>query len=1269
MSEIRDVYRLTPVQEGMLAQDKLKKDGALYAVSALLCVSCDFPLTLLQQAVSLLSERHEVLKTAFIVLKSSGAAKQVVLDDREPEFFVKHFAGAFSQSEPEAEFDALSKRPFDLTRDPLARFTVLAYSDARFLLFHAHHIILDGWSLPVLMEDLNRYCGYLSDGQTEKEIRETIEKEKAQSEPFSAYVKNICSRSREEARKYWRTLFDENSNPSFFPQKVRTATPHPKQKEVSIPESLCRRIRDVARMERLTENTLFEGCFGLALQRFSGTDDVTFGKTISGRSGGGKILRTVGPFINTVPVRSVSLTEDTVTTYLRRTQERAVDADRFGILPYAELVNTCLGGTTPDVLFVFENYAVTTSDRQLTPLDARLLSFREKTEFGLHLTVYPKDGRYVARAVFEENRYPEKTVHRLLQSFLYLLEQTAESVQRPLSALWTLPQEELEQAAKADFREVPIPEKSVYALFSEQAKRNPDAIRITDRDRTYSFSDLKAAAEKTDCFIRSRIGNQKQVVGVLCDRGFSELAAIYGIVRGGSAYLPLSPEFPKARIKALLEQSGCKLVLTQEKYLSLTDRSVSVESLLEGPAPETGPAPAAAPDDLLYVIFTSGSTGTPKGAMVTNRSIVNRVGWMANRYFDPDTVVMRKTPYTFDVSVWEIFGFAMYGFSLYILPPGDHYRMGATLDAIEAGKVTDLHFVPTVFDSFLEYLHDVPARAEKLGTLKNVFLSGETLHAASVDAFSALAPEGVKLHNLYGPAECAVDVTFYDCARNETDPVPIGKPVDNTRIYVLDKDLRPVPVGVTGQICIAGMNVGQGYFGDPELTAQKFVTAPFGEGKLYLTGDLGYWREDGNLIFAGRNDFQIKLHGQRVELGEIESALTAIGGVFSAAVLLKHDPDRLTAFYTGTADEAFVSAELERVLPTYMRPSALLRMETMPRNASGKTDRKALDALTLSDAPEGQVRRPPETETEKEICIAFENCLGVPEVGRLDGFYELGGTSLQLISLLSRPPLDKLTPEDFLSDPTPAGLAKRLDGERIIDYTYLVPLYQPGNAERALLLFSFAGGDAAAFTALTAVYKKKQSHTALFYVPWLSDEAYPAAADEIRSLAAVLPTAFYSHCAGAVTAMRLLDLLNRDLPVVTSWTAGGNVPPKPGKTAVNIWKNVPDSGILRFLRHAGLSDDVLPEPRCREMLLRFRRDTAQFFTFAKEKTDLTPIRVRLILSKTDPFTRNYRQAADRWRRYAEDVGDIRFITCDSHYFQTEKADELFMLLSDDEKEG
>lgn len=1274
MSDILDVYGLTPVQEGMFAQYKMTPDAQLYYVTCLLRISNTLPLSVLRTAVSLLAFRHATLKTAFAVLKSSGQLKQVVLSDREPAFSVLSPDAPYTQSALDDIFNAHRRVPFDLQKDPLIRITAIDFPDARFLLLHAHHIIIDGWSLPLLAEDLDKYCAALLAGAEISALKEEIQREAHAETPFSAYVNFIRAQDTTAAARYWDLLLrDYQPYQSFGRGDNSHRSDAYAQGEISLPQNLQMEIRRFARAWKLTENTVFEGAFGLLLQHFSGERDVIFGKTISGRSIALKnIMRTVGPFINTVPVRMRTAPEESVTDFLLQVQTQSRDSDRYGILPFTDLCkNRPLEKNATDILFVFENYYVASPDAPASgPLSARLVSFREKTEFGLHLTVYQQEDRYKVRAVYGTDRYSDRQIRDLLDSYRYVLTQMISRETKTVSDIHVVTPEQWTEISAFQGPAVKLPEKSVYDLFSECAAADPDSLRITDGEDRYTYTNLLSAAEKTDAFIRARTGGKKQVIGVLCDRSFSQLAAIFGAIRGGSAYLPLSPDFPPERIDRLLKISGCELVLAQEEYLSLTDKAVGIGEILARPLNAHVPAPAAAPDDTLYVIFTSGSTGTPKGAMVTHRSAVNRIGWMANRYFDKNTVVMLKTPYTFDVSVWEIFGFAMYGFSLYILPPGDHYRMGATLDAIARGRVTDLHFVPTVFSSFLEYLQADLRRTEKLSSLRNVFLSGETLRAAQVNTFLSLAPAGVKIHNLYGPAECAVDVTYYDCEAQTADPVPIGRPIDNTKIHILDKRLRPVPVGTTGQICIAGTNVGLGYLNDPARTAAAFVDDPFAKGRLYLTGDLGYWREDGQLVFIGRNDFQIKLHGQRIEPGEIEAAISAVDGVSGAAVILKRDPERLAAFYTGNAAEDAVRKEITRTLPAFMRPGALCRLEALPVNASGKTDRAALDKMPLPQTEEESILLPPENETERAICDAFSEILRLPSIGRNANFYDLGGTSLQLVSLLSRPPLDSLSASDFMRDPTPAGLAKRLDAAQETDYTVLVPLYTPTNAKSALLLFSYAGGDASAYTALTAVFRRRHAETALWYVPWLEEGQYPAAAQEIAKLAESTEAAFYSHCAGAVTAMKLLDLLNRDKTLIRKWTAGGNIPPIPGKNTVNIWKNMPDNMILRFLRHAGLPEDAANDDRqTQAMIRRFRRDTDQFFAYARNKSNVTDVTVHLVLSKTDPFTKNYRQADKRWRFYVRETGETRFIDGASHYFQSQNADELYVLLFNDTKEG
>ena len=1268
MNRIEDVYGLTPAQEGIYTQYFQNNKTDAYQLFFLFELDETASVEILRQAMILLPVRHPVLKTAFAVVK--GTLKQVLLTDRIPDIETRDMGTSFTRTALDEAVRKEKTHTFDLQKDPLLRCVFFLFSDKRFLLLHTHHLIADGWCMPVLLEDLLSCAAALAAGESVDTLQSRLTEERRKTSSFADYVNLIRRRDTDTARAYWSFVLSD-CVPAPLPRNTGNHGSAGGTQTLSfdIPSYIRDQTERLARANGMPPNAVLESAFALALHKHTGKNSVLFFKVISGRTfglPGGE--RTVGPMMNTVPVRAKAAGDETPLRYMQDMNEQSIRTNEFGFLSLSDVCRE--NGIDPnnvDVLFDYGNYLVPEFG---TGIPLHLQEHSERTEFPLTCILSPDRNGYHLTILWDETRLSASFVLSFKDSFLSILNRLCASDEKRLqdesclSGFLSLSGNERDRLGVFSAGPVvPIPEKSVYELFEEQAA-GTDTAQIRDGEKTYALCDLKTAAEKVDLFIRSRTGDKKQVIGVLCDRSFAQLAAIYGIVRGGSAYLPLSPDFPPERIRILLEKADCSLVLADGKYLSLTEKAVSVGSILAAAAPAVVPAPAAVPDDTLYVIFTSGSTGTPKGAMVTNRSAVNRIGWMADRYWDKDTVVMLKTPYTFDVSVWEIFGFAISGFSLQILPPEAHYSMSATLNAVAEGRVTDMHFVPTVFGSFLEHLKSRPEEREKLRSLKNVFLSGETLHASSVNEFASFAPAGAKIHNLYGPAECAVDVTFFDCDKTEEDPVPIGKPIQNTRIYVLDKYLQPVPVGVTGQICIAGTNVGQGYLGGPALTTEKFIDDPYGEGKMYLTGDLGYWREDGNLVFVGRNDFQVKINGQRVELGEIETALAGVDGVTNACVIKKNSPDRLALFYTGSAQENAVADSLARLLPPYMRPSEMIRLDALPLNASGKADRKALSALVLPET-ETHPSAPPETETEKAICEAFSQTLGIPEVGRYDSFFELGGTSIQVIRLLSVPPLDALSPSAILADPTPFGLAKRLDGPNQTDYTVLAPLYTPDDAKRAIVLFSYAGGDATAYTAFITEFRHHQSDTSLWYIPWLNEEQYSEAANEIISLSHSMEIRFYSHCAGAVTALKLLDLVNRNDPVVKQLIAGGNIPPVPGKKATNIWQHLSDKSIAKILHKAGLEIDISALSTYSDLISRFRCNTNEFFLYVSSKDNKkTNISVDLIISKKDLFTLNYRNAKKRWSYFVRDVCSVRYIKTKTHYFQAKNANQLFSLFQD-----
>ncbi|MDO5132787.1 MAG: AMP-binding protein, partial [Eubacteriales bacterium] len=545
---------------------------------------------------------------------------------------------------------------------------------------------------------------------------------------------------------------------------------------------------------------------------------------------------------------------------------------------------------------------------------------------------------------------------------------------------------------------------------------------------------------------------------------------------------------------------------------------------------------------------------------------------------------------------------------------------------------------------------DSPAKRQRNALpLKNIFLSGESLPAPLVRR----APASV--HNLYGPTECAVDVTYYDCTGTETEPVPIGYPIDNCRMYILDRNLRPVPAGVRGQICIAGIPVGEGYVHDSARTSEKFVPDPYGTGKMYLTGDIGYWNDAGAIVYVGRYDRQVKINGQRIEPEEIETAMMRF--VPEAAVIVDAadiaERVRLTAFYTGMP-RPFLRKEMSSILPGYMIPHLFVHLEEMPRTPGGKIDRKALERIPHEE----REYEPPVSGTEKNLCALFSEVLHKERVGRGESFFDLGGTSLDLLALLCRPPLDKLSPPDFMTHSSPAELAAFLD--RYDSAGALAPLYVPDYPYHAgIVLFPYAGGDASAFTALAAEFRKRKASAALYCLSWEDD--LEAAQIQIRKLSENMELSFYSHCAGSANAMRMLDQLNAGQLTIRRFIAGANIPP--AKTE-NPWKTMPDQALMDVLRRAGMPE--LPEEQRVRLISRFRTDTETYFRYLRGCRKKSPCTVTLVLSRKDLFTQDFRNAEARWGQYVRKVDAVHFIDAPTHYFQSAEAPALADILLPEE---
>lgn len=1170
--------------------------------------SYDMPM-LLEQAINYMIKTSDALRIRLV--NDAGTIKQYFSEYVYEHLPIKDYS-TYAQEEMMQILQQESEVPLPLLHQPLYRFSIIKYENQYSVFMVIHHLICDGWTSNLLANQVARYvccAGKIDDAESSRfTYTQFINQERNYRQ----------SRRFERDAAYWDAFAQGYAElSSIKPQMSGSHSVEASRYIYTLSQSETDCIYGYCAANEISPDALYKTAFALYLYKLNHIPSVVIGTPVLNRDGA-VAKNTVGLYVSTMPVALQIDETANIRSHIDQCVSNTREMFRHCKYPYSDiLTRTKHYHSEINKLFdVMISYEISSISNDA--ITAMQWFFQGYSENALTVHIDDRNGDRCLDISYDYQVHlfrTEKEVALLAKRIQFIIQQMIDHDERTVSDVQIIPKEEYNRIIYEfnDTAFLDSCDNSMYvSLYSIVEQQN--AGRIVDGEQEHSIAELRRDAEKIDAAVRG----EKRTIGVLCERSYEELAAIYGIVRGGNAYLPISPDYPAARIQLLLEQSGCRTVLSQRKYRHLVPDALAIEEILAGDLPKTVPAIAALPDDPLYVIFTSGSTGTPKGAMVSNRSAINRIRWMCGKYFTPETVVMLKTPFTFDVSVWEIFGFALGGFSLYILPPEDHYRQDRVADHIRKGRVTDLHFVPTVFSHFLDA---VKKDGEPLPTLKNIFLSGEALSASLVNR----APAAVR--NLYGPTECAVDVTYYDCAKVETDPIPIGRPIDNCRMYVLDQRLQPLPVGVVGQIFIGGTPVGLGYVNDAKKTSDVFVPDPFADGKLYRTGDLGYWREDGELIFVGRADHQVKIRGQRIELGEIESALNAF---VSASVVVVED-ERLIAFYTG-AEKNDLRENLHRVLPRHMVPGQYIHIKEMPMTSNGKVDRKALTAVKYTNHD----YVPPIGEMEESICTLFSRVLEVKIVGRNDNFYDLGGTSLSMMELLCEEPLMTLSPSEFMLDPTPAGLTMIL--MNLENRSALVPLYTPDHAVFAYVLCPYAGGDAAAYTALVAEFRKRKAPVALFFVPWGCN--YDHVSEYLHTLS--IPVGFYSHCAGAVIAM---ELQNR-VECVRKTVVGANIPPA---DLSNIWCDVSDQDLMMYLRYAGMPELLQEE----EMLKQFRIHTDEYFRYIQQKGMPSAQNIELVLGRQDPFTEPLHDMAEElWKRYVSGVGRIHFLDTSSHYFQT-----------------
>ena len=978
VGEVREVLPLAPLQSGLLFQTLLDDGGPdVYTVRTVLDLTGPIDADRLRAAAGALLDRHGNLAASFHHL-SSGTAVSVV-----PAAVTIPWTSVDVTGDDEAWERLLASqgRRFDPAAGPLVRFALARTGpDTHKLVLNTHHLLLDGWSRGPLMAELSALYRSPSAPSTIK--------------PFRDYLAWLAGQDRRTAEQAWAAALHGLAEPTrVAPGGGQRAALAPSVVEVALSAARTASLTALARARGLTLNTVVQAAWALLLARLTGRDDVVFGATVAGRPAAlPGVEDMIGLFINTVPVRVRIDPAEPVNALLDRLQDEQSALLEYQYLSLTDIQRVAGGGELFDTLLVFENYP----DGEDTGGDGGLPITATDGHDATHypLTLIAEPGSTLRLAVeYRPDLFDAAHARRLAEALRTVVDGLVGGLDAPVGRVALLPA----LPAGGQGAAVELPSATLPELLTAQAAATPDAIAVIGPDgTTLTYRELD---ERTDRLARVLAGagaRPETVVAIALPRSLDLVIAIHAVGKAGAAYLPLDLDHPRARLDAMLADAQPVAVLDAATFdAAVLDAAVLDTAAFAGP--EVRPTPAG-PRNPAYVIYTSGSTGAPKGVAVEHAGIVNRLRWMQDEYaLTPDDRVLQKTPAGFDVSVWEFFWPLITGATLVVARPDGHRDPTYLAELVRREAVTTVHFVPSMLAAFLAE----PAVAA-CTSLRRVVCSGEALPTALADRFHVLLPNA-ELHNLYGPTEASVDVTAWPAARGTgRGTVPIGGPVWNSRVSVLDMFLRPVPVGVPGELYLSGVQLARGYRGRPGRTADRFVADPFGVpgSRVYRTGDLVRWSAPGVLEFLGRDDGQIKIRGQRVELGEIEAAIAAQPGVGAVVVLLREDRPgvaHLVAYVTGghPVDED----ALRRVLPDHLVPTAFVLLDELPVSVNGKLDRAALPAPDFAAATTGTAARNPR---EHLLCDLFAEVLGVPSVGADDDFFRLGGDSIVSIQLAGR---------------------------------------------------------------------------------------------------------------------------------------------------------------------------------------------------------------------------------------------------------------------------
>ena len=1047
---ISDIYDLSPIQAGMLFHRVFATESQAYFDQFSCRLGGDVDADRLARAWQQLVDRHQILRTSF---HWEGLDKpvQVVHAQATLPWVSLDWRGLPTEEQETrwtAYLEADRARGFDPDTAPLMRAAIVRLTgrDYRFCWSH-HHLLLDGWCLTLVLEELFARYEALKHGSAPK---------LAHARPYSEYIKWLQQQDRAVADRYWRDALDGFTAATPLPIARAAAgwAQADAVAELQLSERLSADLRALAAARRLTLSTLAQGAWGLLLSRYSGMDDVVFGATVSGRPPELPGIETMlGVFINTVPVRLQVPERALAAEWLAGVQARHVAREPFAAIALPDIQKhsgVASGSPLFETSVIVMNYrigeGVAGGAAGLEVSDVRIV---DQTDIPLTLQVTPGT-RTTLEIQYDSARFDAAAVTRMLGHVEHLLSQFRDDLDRPLEAFEIVTPAERTllldvfnaTAAPLDLRE------TVLDMWKARVAEAPEAIALACDERQWSFRSLDEWSDRLAHGMRRLTpGNTPLGAGDLVAIAFKRserlVAAILAVWKCGAAYVPIDPDYPSDRIRQVIDTASPRLILREPATLdegletALAGRStfVSIDDAA-GAGRDAGGAPLdqrAAGPDLAYVIFTSGSTGKPKGAMVEHTGMLNHILAKVEDFcLDNRSIVVQNASHCFDISVWQCIAGMLAGGRTVVYTDTLVLDPQEFLDRVRSDRVTVLEVVPSYLAPLLDRFEDDP---RPLPDLQVLLVTGETIKPALAARWFRLFP-AIPMANAYGPTEASDDITHAIMrALPDTPSVPIGRPLRNFHIYITDSRMRLCPIGVPGELCVSGPGVGRGYLHDPARTAAVFGEDPFRDERgvrMYRTGDIGWFTDDGTLLLSGRKDYQVKVRGYRIELGDIEAALAALPAVRDAVVVDRRDgPGGATylAAYVSPADSSLTGPRileaLSERLPAYMVPATCTVLAELPLTPNGKIDRSALPAPDRGDQAPHQGQAAPRTEAERVLAGVWSEVLGIEAPGIHDNFFAAGGDSIlsmQMVSRASRAGL-ALTPREIFQHQTIAELA------------------------------------------------------------------------------------------------------------------------------------------------------------------------------------------------------------------------------------------------------